>query len=51
MSVHQSGGGSVVCGGNKVGENAFIAAGEVVEDDMPGDGVWMGGRVATVFED
>ncbi len=44
------GGGAVVCGGNTVGEDAYVAAGEVVEDDVPDDGVWMGGRVATVFE-
>ena len=40
------GGGAVVCGGNTVGEDAFVAAGEVIEDDVPDGGVWMGGRVA-----
>ena len=39
------GGGAVVC--NTVGRDA--PAGEVVEDDVPDGGVWMGGRVAAEF--
>ena len=39
------GGGAAPRGGC---EDAFIAAGE---DDVPDGGVWMGGRVVTVFED
>ena len=45
------GGGSVVCGGVTVGKDAVIAAGEVVEDDMPDRAVWMGGRVTAQFEE
>jgi acetyltransferase-like isoleucine patch superfamily enzyme len=44
------GGNAVVCGGITVGRRAIIAAGEVVEDDVPDNGVWMGGKVSTVFE-
>ncbi|MCK4970263.1 MAG: hypothetical protein KAS77_07045, partial [Thermoplasmata archaeon] len=32
-------GGGAVIAGVKVGEGAFVAAGEVVEDDVPDDGV------------
>ena len=39
-------GGTVVCGGNTVGRNAVVAA---VEDDVPDDAVWMGGRVTGQF--
>ena len=37
------GGGAVICGGNKVGKRAVVAAGETVEDDVPDDATWMGG--------
>ena len=43
------GGGAVVCGGVRLGKRAIVAAGEVVEDDVPDDGVYMGGRVAAQF--
>ncbi len=36
--------------GVKVGEGAFVAAGEVVEDDVPDGAVWMGGRVSGRFD-
>ena len=36
--------------GTKVGEEAFVAAGEVVEDDVPDEAVWMGGRVSARFD-
>ena len=32
-------GGGAVIAGVKVGEGAFVTAGEVVEDDVPDDGV------------
>ena len=54
------GGNSVVCGSITVGRRAIIAAGESeevqgdlegrVEDDVPDNGVWMGGRLSAVFE-
>ncbi len=36
------GGGAVVCGDNTVGRDTIVAAGEMVEDDVPDGGVWMG---------
>ncbi len=54
------GGNAVVCGGITVGADAVVAAGESeevqgdlegrVEDDVPDNGVWMGGRMTGVFE-
>jgi acetyltransferase-like isoleucine patch superfamily enzyme len=44
------GGNAVVCGGIAVGRRAIVAAGEVVEDDVPDNGVWMGGRLSAMFE-
>ncbi len=41
------GGGAVVCG-STVGRDAVVAA---VEDDVPDDGVWMGGWLSGVFEE
>ena len=32
-----------------VGAGAVVTAGEVVEDDVPDDAVWMGGRVTGQF--
>ncbi len=36
--------------GVKVGEGAYVAAGEVVEDRVPDGEVWMGGRVSAEFD-
>ena len=38
------------CGGTTVGSDAFVSAGDRVEDDVPDNGVWMGGRLSAVFE-
>ena len=47
IGIHaRIGGGAVVCGAVTVGDRAIVAAGEVVEDDVPADAVWMGGRMA-----
>ena len=43
-------GGGAVIAGMKVGEGSFVAAGETVEDDVPDEAVWMGGRVSARFE-
>jgi acetyltransferase-like isoleucine patch superfamily enzyme len=43
------GGGAVVCGGITVGKGAIVGAGEVVEDDVPDKGVYLGGRVSGEF--
>ena len=43
------GGGAVVCGGVRLGKSAIVAAGEVVEDDVPDGGVYMSGRVSGNF--
>ena len=43
-------GNAVVCGGITVGADAVVGAGECVEDDVPDDGVWMGGRLVAKFE-
>ena len=43
------GGGAVVCGGVRLGKSAIVAAGEVVEDDVPDNGVYMSGRVSGRF--
>ena len=44
------GGNAVVCGGITVGKRAIISAGDCVEDDVPDNGVWMGGKLSAVFE-
>ncbi len=44
------GGNAVVCGGITVGADAVVSAGDCVEDDVPDNGVWMGGRMTGVFE-
>ena len=43
-------GGGAVIAGVKVGEGAFVTAGEVVEDDVSDAAVWMGGRVSGRFD-
>ena len=43
-------GGGAVVAGVKVGEGAYVAAGETVEDDVPDGAVWIGGRVSGLFE-
>jgi len=43
-------GGGAVIAGVKVGANAVVGAGEVVEDDVPDNAVWMGGRIAGSLE-
>jgi serine acetyltransferase len=45
------GGGAVICGGNKVGKRAVVGAGETVEDDVPDDATWMGGRVIAELDE
>jgi len=44
------GGNAVVCGGITVGANAVVSAGECVEDDVPDNGVWMGGRMTGTMD-
>ncbi len=43
-------GGGAIVAGVKVGAGAVVAAGEVVEDDMPDGTVWMGGRISGVLD-